>query len=238
MAENLYVFWQKIQKLMNQVRQEEISLRKTELKALQAQINPHFLYNTLDAIGWLCEEERCQDAVEMVNALAKLFRISISKGHELITIQKEVEHARSYLKIQKIRYEDILDYRIVIEEQILHKRVLKMLLQPIVENALYHGIKNKRGGGCIIIRGYEDRDNLIFEVEDNGSGMDPETLEKVRKKLSGTFEGEQADLKKGGFGLNNVAQRLRMYYGDQAEILVESEKGIGTCFKIFLNKKT
>lgn len=99
------------------------------------------------------------------------------------------------------------------------------------------GSKISGGGGCITIRGYEDCDRLIFEVEDNGSGMDRETLEKVRKKLSGTFEGEQTNLKKGGFGLNNVAQRLRMYYGDQAEILVESEKGVGTCFKIFLNKK-
>ena len=172
------------------------------------------------------------------DSLSDFFRTVLSGGKDFITVEEEESHIRSYLKIQKIRYEDILDYSIQIEPGIKDHIVLKMLLQPLVENALYHGIKNKRGGGCIIIRGYEDRDNLIFEVEDNGSGMDPETLEKVRKKLSGTFEGEQADLKKGGFGLNNVAQRLRMYYGDQAEILVESEKGIGTCFKIFLNKKT
>ena len=207
-------------------------------KNTQEQISPHFLYNTLDSIVWMAEGGNNRQVVEMTTDLSDFFRTVLSGGKDFITVEEEESHIRSYLKIQKIRYEDILDYSIQIEPGIKDHIVLKMLLQPLVENALYHGIKNKRGGGCIIIRGYEDRDNLIFEVEDNGSGMDPETLEKVRKKLSGTFEGEQADLKKGGFGLNNVAQRLRMYYGDQAEILVESEKGTGTCFKIFLNKKT
>ena len=215
-----------------------VSKKKSEYLALQNQINPHFLYNTLDSIVWMAEGGNNRQVVEMTTDLSDFFRTVLSGGKDFITVEEEESHIRSYLKIQKIRYEDILDYSIQIEPGIKDHIVLKMLLQPLVENALYHGIKNKRGGGCIIIRGYEDRDNLIFEVEDNGSGMDPETLEKVRKKLSGTFEGEQADLKKGGFGLNNVAQRLRMYYGDQAEILVESEKGIGTCFKIFLNKKT
>ena len=210
----------------------------TDLLLVEPQLCPHFLYNTLDSIVWMAEGGNNRQVVEMTTDLSDFFRTVLSGGKDFITVEEEESHIRSYLKIQKIRYEDILDYSIQIEPGIKDHIVLKMLLQPLVENALYHGIKNKRGGGCIIIRGYEDRDNLIFEVEDNGSGMDPETLEKVRKKLSGTFEGEQADLKKGGFGLNNVAQRLRMYYGDQAEILVESEKGIGTCFKIFLNKKT
>lgn len=213
-------------------------IRRLLEKNTQEQISPHFLYNTLDSIVWMAEGGNNRQVVEMTTDLSDFFRTVLSGGKDFITVEEEESHIRSYLKIQKIRYEDILDYSIQIEPGIKDHIVLKMLLQPLVENALYHGIKNKRGGGCIIIRGYEDRDNLIFEVEDNGSGMDPETLEKVRKKLSGTFEGEQADLKKGGFGLNNVAQRLRMYYGDQAEILVESEKGIGTCFKIFLNKKT
>lgn len=128
----------KIQALMEKVRNEEISLRKTELKALQAQINPHFLYNTLDAIGWLCEEERSQDAVEMVNALARLFRISISKGHELIPIQKEVEHAGSYLKIQNFRYKNQFTYHFDVEESCLPYYCNKITLQPIIENAIYH----------------------------------------------------------------------------------------------------
>ena len=225
---------ERIRRLLEKNTQEQ----KAELRLHQEQISPHFLYNTLDSIVWMAEGGNNRQVVEMTTDLSDFFRTVLSGGKDFITVEEEESHIRSYLKIQKIRYEDILDYSIQIEPGIKDHIVLKMLLQPLVENALYHGIKNKRGGGCIIIRGYEDRDNLIFEVEDNGSGMDPETLEKVRKKLSGTFEGEQADLKKGGFGLNNVAQRLRMYYGDQAEILVESEKGIGTCFKIFLNKKT
>ena len=228
---------ERIRRLLEKNTQEQKNLREAELRLHQEQISPHFLYNTLDSIVWMAEGGNNRQVVEMTTDLSDFFRTVLSGGKDFITVEEE-SHIRSYLKIQKIRYEDILDYSIQIEPGIKDHIVLKMLLQPLVENALYHGIKNKRGGGCIIIRGYEDRDNLIFEVEDNGSGMDPETLEKVRKKLSGTFEGEQADLKKGGFGLNNVAQRLRMYYGDQAEILVESEKGIGTCFKIFLNKKT
>ena len=228
---------ERIRRLLEKNTQEQKNLREAELRLHQEQISPHFLYNTLDSIVWMAEGGNNRQVVEMTTDLSDFFR-TFKRGKDFITVEEEESHIRSYLKIQKIRYEDILDYSIQIEPGIKDHIVLKMLLQPLVENALYHGIKNKRGGGCIIIRGYEDRDNLIFEVEDNGSGMDPETLEKVRKKLSGTFEGEQADLKKGGFGLNNVAQRLRMYYGDQAEILVESEKGIGTCFKIFLNKKT
>lgn len=229
---------ERIRRLLEKNIQEQKNLREAELRLHQEQISPHFLYNTLDSIVWMAEGGNTRQVVEMTTDLSDFFRTVLSGGKDFVTVEEEETHIRSYLKIQKIRYEDILDYSIQIEPEMKDHIVLKMLLQPLVENALYHGIKNKRGGGCITIRGYEDRDSLIFEVEDNGSGMDLETLEKVRKKLSGTFEGEQTNLKKGGFGLNNVAQRLRMYYGDQAEILVESEKGIGTCFKIFLNKKT
>lgn len=228
---------ERIRKLLEKNIQEQKNLREAELRLHQEQISPHFLYNTLDSIVWMAEGGNNRQVVEMTTDLSDFFRTVLSGGKDFVAVEDEETHIRSYLKIQKIRYEDILDYSIQIEPEMKDYIVLKMLLQPLVENALYHGIKNKRGGGCITIRGYEDRDSLIFEVEDNGSGMDRETLEKVRKKLSGTFEGEQTNLKKGGFGLNNVAQRLRMYYGDQAEILVESEKGVGTCFKIFLNKK-
>ena len=175
----------KIQKLMNQVRQEEISLRKTELKALQAQINPHFLYNTLDAIGWLCEEERCQDAVEMVNALAKLFRISISKGHELITIEKEVEHARSYLKIQNFRYKNQFSYEFQVEEDCLQYYCNKITLQPIIENAIYHGLDRMVDEGRILIRIYSDGEDVIFRVEDNGVGMSEEQCRSILHKEPG-----------------------------------------------------
>lgn len=152
----------RIQDLMEKVRREEITLRKTELKALQAQINPHFLYNTLDAIGWMCEEERSKDAVEMVNALARLFRISISKGHELIPIGKEVEHARSYLMIQNFRYKNQFTYSFDIEEECLPYLCNKITLQPIIENAIYHGINRMVDEGEIRIRIYGEGDDIVF----------------------------------------------------------------------------
>ena len=222
----------RIQELMNQVRNEEIVLRKTELRALQAQINPHFLYNTLDSIVWMAEGGNNHQVVEMTTDLSDFFRTVLSGGNDFITIAEEETHIRSYLKIQKIRYEDILDYNINIEPSIKDKIVLKMILQPIVENALYHGIKNKRGGGTITVRGYEDRNGIVFEVEDDGIGMDGPALHSLREKLKGNRNMEVK--KKGGFGLNNVAQRIRMYYGEGADITVESEKDIGTCIKVYL----
>ena len=211
----------KIQKLMNQVRQEEISLRKTELKALQAQINPHFLYNTLDAIGWLCEEERCQDAVEMVNALAKLFRISISKGHELITIQKEVEHARSYLKIQKFRYKDQFEYEFQVDESCLGYYCNKITLQPIIENAIYHGLKYKESKGLLQVKGFMKDGNAVLQVIDNGVGMDEETLSHI-------YDKHKVNYHSNGVGVYNVQKRLKLYYGENYGITYESEKGVGT----------
>ena len=168
-----------------------------------------------------------RQVVEMTTDLSDFFRTVLSGGRDFITIEEEESHIRSYLKIQKIRYEDILDYSIEIEPSIRHRIVLKMLLQPLVENALYHGIKNKRGGGCIVLRGYEDRNGLVFEVE----------VAAVRAKLTLEPEEELAPIGSGGFGLHNVAQRIQMYYGDQAEILVESEKNIGTCFKVYLGNQ-
>lgn len=169
----------------------------------------------------------------MTSDLSDFFRTVLSGGSDFIPIEEEKRHIESYLKIQKIRYEDILDYRIVIEEQILHKRVLKMLLQPIVENALYHGIKNKRGGGTIVIRGYEDKSGVVFEVEDNGHGMDPDTLHAFRDKLNVCSVMSEVS-ERGGFGMSNVAQRIRMYYGTEASITIESEEQVGTCVKIYI----
>ena len=203
----------------------------------QEQISPHFLYNTLDSIVWMAEGGNNRQVVEMTTDLSDFFRTVLSGGRDFITIEEEESHIRSYLKIQKIRYEDILDYSIEIEPSIRHRIVLKMLLQPLVENALYHGIKNKRGGGCIVLRGYEDRNGLVFEVEDDGIGMDEAELAAVRAKLTLEPEEELAPIGSGGFGLHNVAQRIQMYYGDQAEILVESEKNIGTCFKVYLGNQ-
>ena len=218
--------------LMEKTREEQRNLRETELKLRQEQINPHFLYNTLDSIVWMAEGGNNRQVVEMTTDLSDFFRTVLSEGHDFITIGEEETHIRSYLKIQKIRYEDILDYSINIEEAIRNRVVLKMILQPIVENALYHGIKNKRGGGTIAIRGYEDKNGVVFEVEDDGIGMDEATLYSLRQKLLGGVG--TAVRKQGGFGMNNVAQRIRMYYGAGSDLTVESEKGVGTCIKVYL----
>lgn len=217
----------KIQNLMNQVRQEEISLRKTELKALQAQINPHFLYNTLDAIGWLCEAERCQDAVEMVNALAKLFRISISKGHELITIEKEVEHAKSYLKIENFRYKNQFTYEFQVEEQCLPCYCNKITLQPIIENAINHGLSRMVDEGHILIRIYGEGDDIVFQVEDNGVGMTEEQCNSILDKEPGDNS---------GIGIKNVNDRVKIYFGKEYGLSIQSELDEGTIVTIRMPK--
>ena len=219
--------------LIGRIRKEQKNLHIAEMKLLQAQINPHFLYNTLDSIVWMAEDGDNQKVVEMTADLSDFFRTVLSEGRDFITINEEKRHIESYLKIQKIRYEEILDYRISIDERIGQKQILKMILQPVVENALYHGIKNKRGGGMITIRGYEDKSGLVFEVEDNGRGMDTGTLKRLREKVSGSDAAQEVS-EKGGFGMSNVAQRIRMYYGGDAAITIESEEYVGTCVKIYI----
>lgn len=218
----------RIQELMNQVRNEEIVLRKTELRALQAQINPHFLYNTLDSIAWMCEEGRTKDAVEMVNALARLFRISISKGHELIPVEKEVEHAKSYLQIQKFRYKNQFQYSFEVQESCLRYYCNKITLQPIIENAIYHGLNRMIDEGFIAIRIFEDGDDVVFTVEDNGVGMTEEQCESIlHKEVKGQT---------GGIGIKNVNDRVKIYFGDQYGMKIESELDEGTKVSIRMPK--
>lgn len=218
----------RIQELMNQVRNEEIVLRKTELRALQAQINPHFLYNTLDSIAWMCEEGRNKDAVEMVNALARLFRISISKGHELIPVEKEVEHAKSYLQIQKFRYKNQFQYSFEVQESCLHYYCNKITLQPIIENAIYHGLNRMIDEGFIEIRIFEDGDDVVFTVEDNGVGMTKEQCESIlHKEVKGQT---------GGIGIKNVNDRVKIYFGEQYGMTIESELDEGTKVSIRMPK--
>ena len=218
----------RIQELMNQVRNEEIVLRKTELRALQAQINPHFLYNTLDSIAWMCEEGRTKDAVEMVNALARLFRISISKGHELIPVEKEVEHAKSYLQIQKFRYKNQFQYSFDVQESCLHYYCNKITLQPIIENAIYHGLNRMIDEGFIEIRIFEDGDDVVFTVEDNGVGMTKEQCESIlHKEVKGQT---------GGIGIKNVNDRVKIYFGEQYGMKIESELDEGTKVSIRMPK--
>lgn len=218
----------RIQELMNKVRNEEIVLRKTELRALQAQINPHFLYNTLDSIAWMCEEGRTKDAVEMVNALARLFRISISKGHELIPVEKEVEHAKSYLQIQKFRYKNQFQYSFEVQESCLGYYCNKITLQPIIENAIYHGLNRMIDEGFIEIRIFEDGDDVVFTVEDNGVGMTKEQCESIlHKEVKGQT---------GGIGIKNVNDRVKIYFGEQYGMTIESELDEGTKVSIRMPK--
>lgn len=217
----------RVQELMEQVRQEEISLRKTELKALQAQINPHFLYNTLDAIAWLCEAGKNEDAEEMVTSLARLFRISISKGHELIPIEKEVEHAKSYLKIENFRYKNQFTYSFDVQEECLSYLCNKITLQPIIENAIYHGVNRMIDEGEICIRIYEDGDDIIFEIEDNGVGMSEQKCYEILHSESGD---------KTGIGIKNVNDRIKIYFGNEYGLSITSEMDEGTCVKIRMPK--
>ena len=173
----------RLNQLIEQNRQEQISLRKAELALLQAQINPHFLYNTLDAIVWLVEMEKNEQAVEMVTSLSSFFRSSLSNGRDIITLREEEQHVRSYLEIQQVRYKDILSYEIAIDPHLSSCRIPKLTLQPLVENALYHGIKQKRGMGHITVSGVREGNDILFTVEDDGAGMSPARLMQVRGAL-------------------------------------------------------
>ncbi len=217
----------RIQKLMNQVRQEEITLKKTELKALQAQINPHFLYNTLDAIGWLCEEERNEDAVKMVNALAKLFRISISRGKEMIPIRDELEHASRYLQIEKFRYKNQFTYTFQVDESCLEYYCNKITLQPIIENAIYHGLNRMVDEGEIHIVLKSEENDIIFLITDNGVGMRPEEAEGILNR-------EPGDLT--GIGIKNVNDRIKIYFGEKYGLTIQSELDEGTQVTIRMPK--
>ena len=219
----------KIQQLMETVRQEEINLRKTELRALQAQINPHFLYNTLDSIAWMCERGKTGEAVEMVNALARLFRISISRGHELIPIRSELQHAESYLKIQAHRYRDQFSYEFQVEEGIDSFLCNKITLQPIIENAIYHGINGLVDEGHITICARSEGENILFVVEDNGNGMEPEQVAAILQK-------ERSD--RAGIGIKNVNDRLKIYFGPEYGITIHSVPDEGTRVEIRMPRVT
>ncbi len=215
----------KVRELVAAKMQEQENLKKAELRALQAQINPHFLYNTLDTIIWMVESKRTAQVVDLVRALSRFFRISLSKGEDWISVGEEFEHVASYLAIQKIRYRDILDYQIDLDDAILPATILKLTLQPLVENALYHGIKNKRTGGMIQVRGRCQDDAFIhIEIVDNGMGMTAERLAEVRTALLHDEPGAS----EGGYGLLNVNQRVRLYYGQRYGLAIASEHGAGT----------
>lgn len=220
---------EEVGKLVEDIRIEQLNLRATELKLLQAQINPHFLYNTLDTIIWLAEAGDSKQVVTLVSSLSDFFRTTLSKGRDYITVREEEAHVRSYLKIQQFRYRDILEYEIRIPEELYQYRILKLTLQPLVENALYHGIKNKRGMGRIRVTGEHKEDRLVFCVWDNGKGMDEAELARARKLIKGGQSGEDGP---SGFGLFNVAQRIYLNYGAEYGLFVNSKEGEWTEFSV------
>ncbi len=222
----------RIRELLDAKVREQENLKKAELRALQAQINPHFLYNTLDTIIWMTESKKTDQVIEIVRALSSFFRISLSKGRDWITIGEEVERTRNYLVIQKMRYRDILDYRIEMDESVAANSILKLILQPIVENALYHGIKNKRQGGTIVVRAMPRNGNeILLQVDDNGIGFAPEKLAQLQADLAD----DSGEIKlESGFGIGNVNKRIKLYYGRDYGVSIQSEAGVGTYVTIVI----
>ena len=223
---------EELQELTDKMVKEQEEKRKNELDALQSQINPHFLYNTLDSIMWMIESERYEDAVSMVQALGRLLRISLSRGKNVISVGDELQHARSYLAIQKYRYKNKFTSYFEVEPDIEQYKTIKLVIQPLIENAIYYGMEYMDGEGEIYIRAYTRDQDLYLEVEDNGPGMPEEQVEHL---LTG---GEKARQKGSGIGLKNVNQRIQLYFGTQYGLEIESEPDEGTVVRIHIPKTT
>lgn len=215
--------------LMRESTEKQERLRVAELALLQAQINPHFLYNTLDTIIWLIEAEKAEAAEKMVSDLSDFFRHTLSNGKDIVSLEDERKQVTSYLQIQQVRYKDILTYSVDIDEDIMNKMLPKLTLQPLVENALYHGIKEKRGGGTIKVKGARFGDEIIIKVVDDGAGIAPERLAELKKAMNGE--------ERVGFGLVTVHERLKLFFGDEAGLEVESNVGAGTTITVRIPDK-
>jgi two-component system sensor histidine kinase YesM len=220
---------QRISDLFETVKSEQKSLREAELELLQIQINPHFLYNTLDTIVWLAEAGRQKEVVATVGSLSEFFRSSLNQGKDIITIEEETLHFTCYLKIQQVRYQDILDYEITIPEDLGNSLIPKITLQPLIENALYHGIKNKRGGGRIKVGGRLEESLCILTVEDNGIGMKEERLQEVTREIN-----SKTGNKKDCYGLYNVNERIQLKFGEEYGLRIHSVYGEGTKVEVYL----
>ena len=213
----------RIKGLMNDIVAEHESKRKSEFDTLQSQINPHFLYNTLDIIVWMIENEKKTDAVRVVTALARFFRISLSRGKSIITVKDELEHVRNYLMIQQMRFKNKFTYEIDADEDVLELASLKLMLQPMVENAIYHGMEFMDGDGVIQIRVWREGDDLYLRVRDNGLGMTKEQVENLFKD-----SGHVPSRRGSGIGVRNVNERVHLYFGDAYGLRIESEPDEGT----------
>ena len=218
---------EEIRALMETVLIEQKEKRKSEFIALQTQINPHFLYNTLDSIVHLSEQDENEKVQEMVIALSKFFRISISRGKNIISVKEELEHARNYLLIQQIRYNEKFEFKFEIEDETLEFRTVKLILQPLIENAIYHGINTEYDKGQIIIRSFIQNDKLVLEVEDDGYGIPEE-------KIQALYDNMKIQEKQTSVGIRNVYQRLKIYYGDETDFVILSELDEKTIFRLLI----
>ena len=211
----------KIKELIRRNNEEQEEKRLSELNALQAQINPHFLYNTLDSIIWMAEGGDTKNVVLMTSALARLLRKSISNRHELVTLGEEMDYAKSYLTIQKMRYKDKLEYSVETSPYIREVKVIKLIVQPLVENAIYHGIKTRECGGTVRVEAAFENDEIVIRITDDGAGMSPEQLAHI-------FDERKVDTAHHGVGVLNVQQRIRLYYGADYGLSFTSTEGVGT----------
>lgn len=231
-GDSLNVMIEKISSLIQRVTEDQASLREAELEILQMQINPHFLYNTLDTIVWMAEADNKQAVIEMVETLSDFFRSSLSSGKDIVSISSETKHILSYLQIQKVRYQDILDYEIQIPDELKACPIPRITLQPIVENALYHGIKHKRGKGKIRVFGLLEDKYCVLIVEDNGIGMSSERLSHVQSGLTQKREDEN-DF----YGLYNVNDRIRLKFGTEYGLTISSTFQKGTRVEVRLPRE-
>ena len=213
----------RIRKLMNDIVAEHESKRRSEFDTLQSQINPHFLYNTLDIIVWMIENEKQSEAVKVVTALARFFRISLSKGNSIIPVKYELEHVSNYLMIQHMRYKNKFTYDIEADEDVLELASLKLMLQPLVENAIYHGMEFMDGDGEILVRAWRREDDLYMSVSDNGLGMTQEQVEHLFQAADHTSSGRGS-----GIGVKNVNERIKLYFGTGYGLDIQSEPDEGT----------
>lgn len=230
LVDSFNVMVERIKELVKKNKEEQEEKRKSEFKALQAQINPHFLYNTLDSIIWMAESNKNKEVIQMTSALSKLLRKSISNQKETVTVAEEIEYVSEYLKIQQMRYHDKLTYEIAVDREIMNCSIAKLVLQPLVENAIYHGIKTKEGKGHITINGAVEDGNAVLRIHDDGVGMDAETLSHI-------FDGNKGDsISK--VGVSNVNSRLKLYYGEAYGLKYNSSIGHGTCVTVTVPMET
>lgn len=224
---------ERINQLLKEIYREQIFKRKAALKALHAQINPHFLYNTLDSISWMIETGKRETAVGLVESLSSFFRVGLSGGRDVVTLREEVEHAESYLKIQQVRYQDRLDYIFDIDEEILTVKIVKITLQPLIENAIYHGVKlKKEGQGKIYISGQKVDRQVKITVVDNGAGMDEAKLTDLNESLKEA----KLDLETvgKGYSVQNINSRIKLYFGKEYGLCFFSKEEVGTRVEVTL----